>query len=326
MWKSRSFGIEIECADLDVYRVRRQVDSLENRRSIILPGWDVKTDGSIPRLGNYDYDEDDYDYDENPFGGWDGGEGVEVTSPAYLFDTPQDDYDSPFKDIVTIVDLLEELGGKMAKVGEESTGLHVHIGSEDMLNIDKHRLLKAYGYFEDQIDRMHHTSRRHDSCTYACSIKSYASMNGLELRPGSSWTITRQVPRYVFHGYLSDGRAHDGYEMQTVETNFMQALMGTRYIKVTASTSTRGRTVEYRQGFGTFNSEWIINWIQFCQAFTTAAKENVESYHLFPQSMEGLAGYLLANLEDIDALAMIQQLAGTYNRKFKILAPAVKED
>lgn len=331
MWQDRSYGVEIEVANVDQYDVGYYIRRCRdlNLAPIVEDAdrnkWCVVDDCSIPVVypladGGYTLeleeaqrdkmDDDDYnDYDDP-----DSREGAEVISP-------------PFQgleglgEIEVVLDLLKGQGGLMLNNDGDSTGLHVHVGSDDLTQPAVCRLAATYAKWERTIDKFHDASRRGSHSGWCASVEDtlHALFHKQDVEPYSETGWGRQLTQirtpvsvhcretrmpYITHDY------RDGY------VDYLGEYCRHKYLKVSTRRATGSwpNTVEFRQAMGTFNFNWVQAWVKFCLMLTEASKE----YHPWVNEVkvswdleEGLATlrrYLLTvndNQEEVDSILAV---------------------
>lgn len=122
-----------------------------------------------------------------------------------------------------------------------STGLHVHIGAQNLSDEAYINVFKNYQKLERVIDTFMARSRRANN---------------------SRWCRTLQ-----------------GYDFTwcTTKSDILDAMNGNRYFKVNACSYSRHRTIEFRQHQGSTDFEKISNWVNFCAKLVAWSKKNVLS-------------------------------------------------
>lgn len=126
-----------------------------------------------------------------------------------------------------------------------STGLHVHIGAENLTDDQYTAVFVNYQKLEGVIDTFMAPSRRGNN---------------------SQWCRTLQDYQFVF------GKSKETLAMA----------MGTRYLKVNPLSYARHKTIEFRQHQGTTDYKKISMWVRFCAKLVNWSKthtltENVTS-------------------------------------------------
>lgn len=122
-----------------------------------------------------------------------------------------------------------------------STGLHVHIGAQNLSNEAYINVFKNYQKLERVIDTFMARSRRANN---------------------SQWCRTLQGIN--FDTCFSKG-------------DVLSVMRGNRYFKVNACSYSRHKTIEFRQHQGSTDFEKISNWVNFCAKLVAWSKKNVLS-------------------------------------------------
>lgn len=122
-----------------------------------------------------------------------------------------------------------------------STGLHVHIGAQNLSDEAYINVFKNYQKLERVIDTFMARSRRANN---------------------SRWCRTLQ-----------------GYDFTwcTTKSDILDTMNGNRYFKVNACSYSRHRTIEFRQHQGSTDFAKISNWVNFCAKLVAWSKKNVLS-------------------------------------------------
>ena len=122
-----------------------------------------------------------------------------------------------------------------------STGLHVHIGAQNLSDEAYINVFKNYQKLERVIDTFMARSRRANN---------------------SRWCRTLQ-----------------GYDFTwcTTKSDILGVMNGCRYFKVNACSYSRHKTIEFRQHQGSTDFEKISNWVNFCAKLVAWSKRNVLS-------------------------------------------------
>lgn len=148
--EERTFGIEIECYHKTNRDIRSQVAHELRVIGIacvdvrytheVMETWKVTTDSSIR-----------------------GGEGLEVVSPILKGQ-------SGIEEIKKVMKVLTRLGCRVNR----TTGLHVHIGANDLSTGELHNVFRFYRQNEQIFDSIVARSRRGDDNTYTRSLRNYS--------------------------------------------------------------------------------------------------------------------------------------------------------
>ena len=120
-----------------------------------------------------------------------------------------------------------------------STGLHVHIGAQNLSDEAYVNVFKDYQKLESVIDTFMARSRRENN---------------------SQWCRSLQGKDFSFC---------------TSKNNVYDVMSGNRYYKVNACSYSRHRTIEFRQHQGSTDFEKISNWVNFCAKLVAWSKKNV---------------------------------------------------
>lgn len=120
-----------------------------------------------------------------------------------------------------------------------STGLHVHIGAQNLSDEAYVNVFKNYQKLESVIDTFMARSRRENN---------------------SQWCRSLQGKDFSFC---------------TSKNNVYDVMSGNRYYKVNACSYSRHRTIEFRQHQGSTDFEKISNWVNFCAKLVAWSKKNV---------------------------------------------------
>lgn len=122
-----------------------------------------------------------------------------------------------------------------------STGLHVHIGAQNLSDEAYVNVFKNYQKLESVIDTFMARSRRANN---------------------SQWCRTLQGKDFSWC---------------TTKSDIYDAMNGNRYFKVNACSYARHQTIEFRQHQGSTDFEKISNWVNFCAKLVAWSKKNVLS-------------------------------------------------
>lgn len=122
-----------------------------------------------------------------------------------------------------------------------STGLHVHIGAQNLSDEAYINVFKNYQKLERVIDTFMANSRRANN---------------------SQWCRTLQGKDFT---------------MCTTKLDIFDVMNGNRYYKVNACSYSRHKTIEFRQHQGSTDFEKISNWVNFCAKLVAWSKKNVLS-------------------------------------------------
>ena len=120
-----------------------------------------------------------------------------------------------------------------------STGLHVHIGAQNLSDEAYVNVFKNYQKLESVIDKFMARSRRENN---------------------SRWCRSLQGKDFSFC---------------TSKNDVYDVMSGDRYYKVNACSYSRHRTIEFRQHQGSTDFEKISNWVNFCAKLVAWSKKNV---------------------------------------------------
>lgn len=120
-----------------------------------------------------------------------------------------------------------------------STGLHVHIGAQNLSDEAYVNVFKNYQKLESVIDTFMARSRRENN---------------------SKWCRSLQGKDFSFC---------------TSKNDVYDVMSGNRYYKVNACSYSRHRTIEFRQHQGSTDFEKISNWVNFCTKLVAWSKKNV---------------------------------------------------
>ena len=132
---------------------------------------------------------------------------------------------------------LNEAGAQVNR----STGLHVHIGAQNLSDEAYVNVFKNYQKLERVIDTFMANSRRANN---------------------SQWCRT-------FQG--------KDFSWCTTKSDIYDEMNGNRYFKVNACSYARHQTIEFRQHQGSTDFEKISNWVNFCAKLVAWSKKNVLS-------------------------------------------------
>ena len=120
-----------------------------------------------------------------------------------------------------------------------STGLHVHIGAQNLSDEAYVNVFKNYQKLESVIDTFMARSRRENN---------------------SQWCRSLQGKDFSFC---------------TCKNDVYDVMSGNRYYKVNACSYSRHRTIEFRQHQGSTDFEKISNWVNFCAKLVAWSKKHV---------------------------------------------------
>ena len=120
-----------------------------------------------------------------------------------------------------------------------STGLHVHIGAQNLSDEAYVNVFKNYQKLESVIDTFMARSRRENN---------------------SQWCRSLQGKDFSFC---------------TSKNDVYDVMSGNRYYKVNACSYSRHRTIEFRQHQGSTDFEKISNWVNFCAKLVAWSKKHV---------------------------------------------------
>ena len=130
---------------------------------------------------------------------------------------------------------LNEAGAQVNR----STGLHVHIGAQNLSDEAYVNVFKNYQKLESVIDTFMARSRRENN---------------------SQWCRSLQGKDFSFC---------------TSKNDVYDVMSGNRYYKVNACSYSRHRTIEFRQHQGSTDFEKISNWVNFCAKLVAWSKKHV---------------------------------------------------
>ena len=119
-----------------------------------------------------------------------------------------------------------------------STGLHVHIGAQNLTDEAYVNVFVNYQKLERVIDSFMAPSRRANSSQWCRSLQGF----------NFAWCSTKQ--------------------------GVYNAMHGNRYFKVNACSYQRHHTIEFRQHQGSTDFEKISNWVNFCAKLVAWSKAN----------------------------------------------------
>lgn len=122
-----------------------------------------------------------------------------------------------------------------------STGLHVHIGAQNISDEAYINVFKNYQMLEKIIDTFMANSRRANN---------------------SQWCRTLQGI---------------GFDNCATKHDVLSIMNGNRYFKVNACSYARHNTIEFRQHQGSTDFEKISNWVNFCAKLVAWSQKNVLS-------------------------------------------------
>lgn len=120
-----------------------------------------------------------------------------------------------------------------------STGLHVHIGAQNLSDEAYVNVFKNYQKLESVIDTFMARSRRENNSQWCRSLQ------------GKDFSLC------------------------TSKNDVYDVMSGNRYYKVNACSYSRHRTIEFRQHQGSTDFEKISNWVNFCAKLVAWSKKNV---------------------------------------------------
>lgn len=139
-----------------------------------------------------------------------------------------------FDSLGQCLNALNEAGAKVNR----STGLHVHVGVEELTDEQYVNIFANYKLLEEVIDSFMAKSRRENNSQWCASLTDHDF---------SYCTTVEEVKR---------------------ELNY------SRYHKVNAESYDRHKTVEFRQHQGSTDFAKIKNWVSFCIKLVEWSKEN----------------------------------------------------
>lgn len=217
-----TFGVEIECLFKreGVYSAMREsgVNFADNHGSYYHTNgntsFEFKRDGSIHNDRSHE-----------------GYEGIEMVTSVLRSNSKGAD------SIKSLEKACKALNANNARVNK-STGLHVHIGVENMGDTQYVNVFKNYQMLETLIDSFMAVSRRADNNYYCGTLAGH----------DYSQCVTKQDVRSV-HNY-------------------------DRYHKVNTESWAGHKTIEFRQHQGTTDFKKISNWVSFCAKLVNFSKDN----------------------------------------------------
>lgn len=131
----------------------------------------------------------------------------------------------------------------------ETCGLHVHIGAQDLSSREIVSVVKRYGRFERQIDSFMHFRRRGNANNYCQPVVGYAS-------EADSW-LDRRIQR-------AGGEAN-------VRPESVASWIDDRYHKVNVQSLRKYGTIEFRHHNGAIKADTVCNWVSFLLYFVERA-------------------------------------------------------
>ncbi|WP_345117732.1 amidoligase family protein [Hymenobacter algoricola] len=135
----------------------------------------------------------------------------------------------------------------------DSCGLHVHLGAQDLTVENMRQLFRNYLVLETSIDKLVPASRRGSANTYCKSLQRARTMAAAE----------QQI-----------------LAATTAEQLSAAANGGCRYHKVNFQSYRRQGTIEFRQHSGTMNFEKISFWVKFLANLVDYSKTRLVTPHL----------------------------------------------
>lgn len=203
--------------------------------------------------------------------------------------------DDGLRQIKMVCDAVNEVGVKVNR----KCGLHVHHGASDLSVQHFRNLYCLYIRYEDTIDSMMPVSRRENNNHYCKSMKVAHMISGS--------TVDKTVEAIRKARTISD----------------LDALYGTRYVKLNVQSYVRHGTIEFRQHSGTTDFDKIENWVKFTSAMIVKAKtSNVRTRRV--DSQDTWAG-LKAMMNMLASKGATQEMVGVskfYTKRIKQLAAA----
>lgn len=206
-----TFGVEIEC--LVAANLMRE-SATRNAMSFQYEGYNHTDNNHY-----YKFVSDSSIRGENP---------IECVSPVLTGKTGM-------KSLETCCKALNEANAQVNR----STGLHVHIGAQNLSDEAYINVFKNYQKLEKVIDTFMAPSRRANN---------------------SQWCRTLQGKNF---------------ERCLTKSDVYDVMMGNRYFKVNACSYARHQTIEFRQHQGSTDFEKISNWVKFCAKLVAWSKKNV---------------------------------------------------
>ncbi|MDR1553056.1 MAG: amidoligase family protein [Prevotellaceae bacterium] len=144
-----------------------------------------------------------------------------------------------------VCDCLREAGAKVNK----STGLHIHVGLDNIDFETYKNIFINYAMLEGAIDSFMSESRRGNNNRYCKSLENY-----------------------LFYSQNVTPQNHD---------DIMEAFHGDRYCKVNPCSYARHKTIEFRQHQGTTDFEKINNWLNFLMKLIDYSKSNILAERIY---------------------------------------------
>lgn len=213
----RTFGCEIECYNVDRNDLRQAMFTAG------ISTWDCWT-----------FDDDCSIQDDN--GSSYGINSLEVVSPILSGD-------EGLEAVYTVIQLIKKLGGKV----NESCGLHVHWGINDLAYTQIQNLVKNYVKHEDVIDHWIETARREDSGYYCQSMIKDLGIHSKKVTAINE--TFKQIDEAKNLDELTDNVYNDRYQKVNLQSYYSYG------------------TVEIRHHHATLDADQVINWIIFLGNF-----------------------------------------------------------
>lgn len=130
---------------------------------------------------------------------------------------------------------LNEAGAQVNR----STGLHVHIGAQNLSDEAYVNVFKNYQKLESVIDTFMANSRRDNNSQWCRTLQSFC------------------------------------FDICMTKHDVLSVMNANRYFKVNACSYDRHKTIEFRQHQGSTDFEKISNWVNFCAKLVAWSKKNV---------------------------------------------------
>lgn len=219
---------------------------------------------------------------------------VSDSSCGYELVSPILKGDDGLRQIEMVCRVLNDVGVKVNK----KCGLHVHHGASDLSIQHFRNLYYLYIRYEDTIDSMMPESRRKDNNYYCKSMKVARAMES------NTDKTVEAIKRARTIGELD-------------------ALYGTRYVKLNVQSYVRYGTIEFRQHSGTTDFDKIANWVKFTNAMIVKAKtSNVRSKRVDSQDTWAGMRAMMNMIASKGATQEMVDVSKFYSRRIKALATA----
>jgi hypothetical protein len=254
---NRTYGIEIEVAGISeeqAYLVLRVAGiniadpGIYNSRPDFSK-WSLHSDGSI----------EDHESDGS-------SRTCEIVSPVLTGP-------NGLKQIRKVINVLKKYGAYV----NETCGLHVHVGAQDLLPDDVVTICRRYSEHESTINKFV-LSDRVDN-TYCKPISDIINSIDLDMRREYHTQRRNEISAAIANGTPASCFA---YEMSNIDREFNRAQwtsineiagrIDDRYYTVNLQSFSKYKTIEFRQHHGTLNHTEITNWIQFILNFVETSR------------------------------------------------------